>query len=97
MRSQEREPHVMPAGGREIPMDMSEEPLCMEIYRKKTHMDMSQEPFYVEIYRTEAPKVARDPTLGSSQVGHVEALLPDFGATCACCGLKFKFTTQNQL
>ena len=35
MRSQEREPHLVRAGGSEIHMDMSEEPFCMEIYRKK--------------------------------------------------------------
>ena len=34
MRSQEREPHLVRAGGSEIHMDMSEEPFCMEIYRK---------------------------------------------------------------
>ena len=35
MRSQEREPDLVRAGGSEIHMDMSEEPFCMEIYRKK--------------------------------------------------------------
>ena len=35
MRSQEREPHLVRSGGSEIHMDMSEEPLCMENYRKK--------------------------------------------------------------
>ena len=35
MRSQEREPHLERAGVGEIHMDMSEEPFCMEIYRKK--------------------------------------------------------------
>ena len=34
MRSQEREPHVVRAGGGEIHMDMSEEPFCVEIYKK---------------------------------------------------------------
>ena len=37
MRSQEREPHVVRAGGGESHMDMSEEPFCMEIYRKNAH------------------------------------------------------------
>ena len=35
MRSQEREPHLVRAGGSEIHRDMSEEPFCVEIYRKK--------------------------------------------------------------
>ena len=34
MRSQEREPHLVRAGGGEIYRDMSEEPFCMEIFRK---------------------------------------------------------------
>ena len=36
MRSQEREPDLVRAGGSEIHRDiMSEEPFCVEIYRKK--------------------------------------------------------------
>ena len=34
MRSQEREPHFVRAGAVEIHMDMSEEPFCMDSYRK---------------------------------------------------------------
>ena len=34
MRSQEREPHLVRAGEGKIHMDMSEEPVCVEIYRK---------------------------------------------------------------
>ena len=51
MRSQEREPHLVQAGGSEIHMDMSEGPYCMVFFKEKMHMDMSEEPFCVEIYR----------------------------------------------
>ena len=51
MRSQEREPDLVRAGGSEIHRDMSEEPYCVEIFQEKMHMDMSEETFCVEIYK----------------------------------------------
>ena len=45
MRSQELETHVVRAGGCEIHIDMSEEPFCVEIYRKNAAPVFRGPPF----------------------------------------------------
>ena len=93
MRSQEREPHFVRAGAVEIHMDMSEEPFCVETYKKNAGPQSRDTRFVracaVETHMDTSQEISQEPFC--MEIHRKSGAGPQFrGARFVC-----KFTGKN--